>query len=191
MDNENNKTGGAESTGTKPTGAEGAGAESPKSFDDMLKDNKDYQAELDRRITKALETAKIKWDKDAEDKLTEARKLEKMNAEQKADYQRKQLDEQLKAREAAITRRELAASAKETLMEKGLPPQLADVLDYSSAENCNNSIASVEQAFKTAVSKSVADKLRGQPPKAGGTPAEKKEPSSIADALRMRQTQKG
>ena len=165
MENENSKNGVI--AGVENHGSDTAGTSGTKSFDDILKENKDYQSELDRRITKALETAKAKWDKEAEEKLTEAKKLEKMNAEQKADYQRKQLDEQLKVREAAITKRELAASAKETLAEKGLPTQLADVLDYSSAENCNKSIEALEKAFSEAVNKGVADKLRGQPLKVG------------------------
>ena len=66
-------------------------------FDDMLKD-KDMQSEFDKRVSKALETAKTKWQKDADEKLSEAKKLEKMNAEQKAEYQRKQTEEKLAKR---------------------------------------------------------------------------------------------
>ena len=67
------------------------------SFDDFLKD-KANQAEFDRRVAKALETQKGKLDKDYADKLaaqkTEAEKLARMNAEQKAEYEKqKQLDE--------------------------------------------------------------------------------------------------
>lgn len=79
-------------------------------FDDMLKD-KDMQSEIDKRVSKALETAKTKWQKDADEKLSEAKKLEKMNAEQKAEYQRKQTEEKLAKREAEVTRRELMAEA--------------------------------------------------------------------------------
>ena len=54
-----------------------------QSFDDILK-NKDYQAEFDRRIQKALGTAKEKWDALMDDKLSEAEKLAKMTKEEKA-----------------------------------------------------------------------------------------------------------
>ena len=61
------------------------------SFDDFLKD-KANQAEFDRRVAKALETQKGKLDKDYADKLaaqkTEAEKLARMNAEQKAEYEK-------------------------------------------------------------------------------------------------------
>ena len=40
----------------------------PQSFDDILK-NKDYQAEFDRRVQKALGTAKEKWELLMDDKL--------------------------------------------------------------------------------------------------------------------------
>ena len=60
-----------------------------KSFDDILKDKK-YQSEFDKRVAKALETAKGKWETDYQAKVeeakTEAEKLAKMNAEQKAKY---------------------------------------------------------------------------------------------------------
>ena len=142
------------------------GGNAVPTFDEVLK-NKDYQSEFDKRITKALETAKAKWETEAEEKLSEAKKLEKMNTEQKAQYEREKQDKALSEREAAVTKRELTATAKETLSEKGLPTELASVLDYSSAENCNKSIETVAKAFETAVTKAVADKLRGVPQKTG------------------------
>ena len=158
-------------------------SEHKPTFDDMLKD-KDMQSEFDKRVSKALETAKAKWQKDADEKITEAKRLEKMNAEQKAQYEREKLDKQLAEREAAITKRELTATAKETLIEKGLPAELSSVLDYSSAENCSNSIDTLEKAFTEAVKKGVADKLRGNPPKMGQQKTES-EPASLAEAIRM------
>lgn len=48
-------------TGTDTTGTEGTDEQTgTKSFDDVLKD-KAYQSEFDKRISKALETAKSKW----------------------------------------------------------------------------------------------------------------------------------
>ena len=76
------------------TGADGGNGESAgegnqnseggeKSFDDILKDKK-YQSEFDRRVAKALETAKVKWDTEKATELenarTEAEKLSKMKA---------------------------------------------------------------------------------------------------------------
>ena len=137
----------------------------PQSFDDLLK-NKDYQAEFDRRVQKALGTAKEKWTVLMDDKLSEADKLAKMNKEEKAEYLRQKQEKELKDREAAITRRELMADAKNTLAEKKLPVGLAEVLNYGDADSCSKSIEVVEKAFQEAVQAAVEEKLKGgTPPK--------------------------
>ena len=150
---------------TAESGTDGAetGNKEPKSFDDLLQD-KNYQAELDRRVQKALGTAKEKWEALMDDKLSEADKLAKMNKEEKAEYLRQKQEKELKDREAAITRRELMAEAKNTLAEKKLPVGLAEVLNYTDAESCNKSMATVEKAFQEAVQAAVEEKLKGGEP---------------------------
>ena len=137
--------------GNKPDEGSSGGADTrnkePKSFDELLQ-NKDYQAEFDRRIQKALGTAKEKWTALMDDKLSEADKLAKMNKEERAEYLRQKQERELKDREAAITRRELMAEAKNTLAEKKLPVGLAEVLNYTDAEACNKSMAAVEKPFR-------------------------------------------
>ena len=146
-------------------GAEGG--QGTQSFDDMLK-NPAYQSEFDKRVAKALETQKAKMSADIETQIanakTEAEKLAKMNADQKAQYEKEKKEKELADREAKLTERELKATAKETLTSKGLPSSLADVLNYSNAEACNKSIEAVETAFKEAVAAAVDDKLKGSKP---------------------------
>jgi len=142
-----------------------------QTFDDLLK-NPAYQSEFDKRVAKALETQKTKLSADVQTQIenakTEAEKLAKMNAEQRAQYEKEKQDAALAEREKSITKRELTATAKETLVEKGLPTSLASVLDYTDAEKCSASIEAVETAFKEAVEKAVEDKLKGgKPPKKG------------------------
>ncbi len=145
----------------------GEGQETPKTktFDDILKEG-NFQAEFDRRVQKALGTAKDKWSALMDDKLSEAEKLSKMNKEEKAEYLRQKQEKDLQEREATITRRELMAEAKNTLAEKRLPVSLAEVLNYADADSCSNSIAAVEKAFQEAVQMAVEEKLKGgKPPK--------------------------
>lgn len=147
----------------------GEGTQNTQSFDDFLK-NPANQSEFDKRVAKALETQKVKLTADIasqiENARTEAEKLAKMNAEQKAQYEREKKDQELAKREAELTARELKATAKETLASKGLPTSLADVLNYENAEVCNKSIEAVEAAFREAVAAGVDEKLRGgKPPK--------------------------
>lgn len=53
-------------------------------FDELILGNKDYQAELDRRITKGIETARANWEKQALAREQEAVRLSQMTAEEKA-----------------------------------------------------------------------------------------------------------
>ena len=169
-------TGGEQGAAGGQEGAEGAGgaagADTPLSFDDFLKDPKN-QAEFDRRVGKALETNRSKMQAELNTKVqeavTEAEKMAKMNAEQKAQYEREKKEKEIADREAALTKRELTATAKEQLAEKGLPVSLAAVLNYSSAEECSASIEAVGKAFQEAVEKAVNDRLSGgKPPKKAG-----------------------
>ncbi len=169
-------TAGTEGTAGEPSALPG--------FDELLK-NKDYQSEFDKRVNKALETARAKWDEQKKAELTEQEKLAKMKADEKEKYEREKQEKQLREREAEITRRELTASAKETLIEKGLPPELAAVLNCSDAEACKKSLDAVETAFKATVEKAVNDKLRGSAPKQGAANGSGGETvSSLTEALR-------
>lgn len=147
----------------------GSGAES-MSFDDFLKGDGN-QAEFDRRMNKAIETAvknaQDKWQLMTDDKVSEAEKLAKMNKEEKAAYMLQKEKNELSAREAAVTRKELMAEAKGTLAEKKLPVSLAEILDYKDAETCKTSIETVKKAFQEAVQAAVEQKLKG------GTPPQK------------------
>lgn len=167
-------TGGEGTTGVS-TGEGVEGNEVDKSFDDVLKDKK-YQSEFDKRVAKALETAKGKWETEKATELenakTEAEKLAKMNAEQKAKYAEEKRIAELEKREKDITTRELKAQAYETLAEKNLPKELIGTLNFESAETCNASIEAVEKAFQNAVAKAVNDKLRGSEIPKGGQGSE-------------------
>jgi alanyl-tRNA synthetase len=147
------------------TGGEGQEPAKTKTFDDILKEGS-FQAEFDRRVQKALGTAKEKWSALMDDKLSEAEKLSKMNKEEKAEYLHQKQEKDIQDREAAITRRELMAEAKNSLAEKKLPTSLAEVLNYADADSCSKSIAAVEKAFQEAVQAAVEEKLKGgKPPK--------------------------
>lgn len=156
-------------------GSEGGdGGESDKgqelpSFDDFLQ-GEGNQAEFDRRVQKAINTAlkneREKWQAMTDDKLSEAEKLAKMTKEEKAEYLSQKKERELNDREASITKKELMAEAKNTLAEKKLPVELAEVLNYADADACNKSIATVEKAFQKAVEDAVNERLKGgTPPK--------------------------
>lgn len=151
-------------------GASGEGTNNePLSFDGFLA-QEGNQAEFDRRVQKAIDTAvsnaQQKWQALTDDKLSEAEKLAKMNKEEKAAYMQQKKEKELSDRESAVARKELMAEAKNTLAEKKLPAGLAEVLNYTNAESCNKSIDAVEKAFQAAVEAAVQERLKGgEPPK--------------------------
>ena len=140
----------------------GADNQTP-SFDDVLSQN-NYKAEFDKKLKQALQTAQTEWETQQQEKITEAEKLKKMNADEKAKYELDKRAKEVDKKEKDITTRELKAQAYETLAEKNLPKELIDALNFSDAETCNASIEAVEKAFQNAVKKAVDDRLRSKPP---------------------------
>ena len=168
---ENGDGAGAEDGNGGGSGMDTSGGTDPKpvSFDDFLKGDGN-QAEFDRRVQKAVNTAvtkaQQKWQALADENLSEAEKLAKMTKEEKAQYLQQKKEKELINREAEITRKELMAEAKNTLVEKKLPAGLADVLNYADADSCSKSISAVGKAFQEAVETAVQDRLKGgKPPK--------------------------
>jgi len=152
-------------------GDEVVGGQEPadKGKGDKVTFTSEQQEYINRLIGQTIAKERSKWEKEFQTKLdeakTEAEKLAKMTAEQKAEYERQKREEELAKREREITRRELRATALETLAEKGLPKQLAEILDYTDAESTNKSIETVEKAFREAVEQAVNERLKG-----GGAP---------------------
>ena len=167
--------------GGGPEGGDDNGARTePVSFDDFLAEEGN-QAEFDRRVQKAVNTAvtnaQEKWQALADDKLSEAEKLAKMTKDEQKTYMQNKRDKELSDREAAVTRSELMAEAKNNLSDEGLPVELAEVLNYTDADACKKSMETVKKAFQTAVEKAVDEKLKG------GKPPKKAPETNTQDAL--------
>ena len=122
------------------------------------------QDEVDNIIKGRLAKERKSWEKQLVDQQTEAEKLASMSEKEKKQYQEQKRAKDLETREAAITRRELTAQAKEQLADKGLPITLAEILNFTDAESCNKSIETVEKAFQSAVEKAVEDRIKGGKP---------------------------
>ena len=124
------------------------------------------QEDVDKIVQGRIAKERKSWQKELEDQKTEAEKLAGMTESQKKKYQEEKKLKNLDDREAAVTRRELTAKAKDTLADKGLPIEFADILNYKDAESCNSSIEVVEKVFQNAVEKAVEERIKGgKPPK--------------------------
>lgn len=118
---------------------------------------------VDKRTAKALDTARAKWETEAQTKIeaakTEAEKMAEMTAEQKAQHKEQERLDEISKREADITRRELRAQSLEKLAEKELPKELIDVVVFTDADSCNASIDAIEKAFRKSVEDGVNKRL--------------------------------
>ena len=93
-----------------------------------------------------------------------------MGAQEKAEYQRDQLQKQLDelTRKAALA--DMAKVARSMLEEQDAPADdaLVELLISDDAEQTKNAVEAFSKAFHAAVDAAVKDKLRGAPPKRGG-----------------------
>lgn len=149
------------------TGAEEpAGTENkPQTFDEVLS-NKEYQAEFDRRVQKAIETAKSKWQEINDAEKTEAEKLEKMNKEQKLEYQAQKEKKEKENVLAELNAYKLKEQALTVASEKGLDVSLLNLINFktTTAEELNTNIDNMVAVFNKAVENAVNERLKEDTP---------------------------
>lgn len=163
--------------GTQTQGAQQNQATGTASLDDVLKTmtpeeiltrpefKKAVQSVTDTRVTQALATAKAKWEQETLDNLDEAKKLEKMTAEQRAKYQFDKDKAAFEAEKKAFERQQLVLATGKELIKRGLDASFADVLTGDTAEETAAKIDKFEETFRAAVSNSISNKMRGTAPR--------------------------
>lgn len=163
-------------TATDPQGSAPAGAEpnAPTNYDELLKTDKTLQSWLDKRVNTATQTAvQSALEKErllADEKVSEAEKLAKMNKEERSAYElqkvRREL-EQYKAREAANG---LRTEALKVASEQGVPAELVELIPFGNvtAEEVSRKIGEMKAVFDAAVADKVAKSLSGSGVPKGG-----------------------
>lgn len=168
-------TGGAGEGGGEGSGEGSQGGEEnePLSFNDFLK-LEGNQAEFDRRVAKATETAikkaREQWELETNDKLSEAEKLARMTKEQKAEYRTQQLEKELNRLKQEKARNELAAMARKMLSEEKVNVS-DELLSHIVGEDAEKTKAAVEdfvKLFNEAVGEELKKSARQATPKEGG-----------------------
>ena len=161
--------------GTGATG-EGTPNNEPMSFDDFLA-QEGNQAEFDRRVQKAINTAvtnaQKKWKTMTDGKVSEAEKLAQMTSEEKAEYRAKKAEQELADLRKQIALGDMAKTARKMLSEENIsvPDEIIMNLVSDDAEKTKSSVESFAKVFKDTVQVAVKEALKGNPPKAnnGGT----------------------
>lgn len=159
------------------TTAEGEGTTQtePLSFDDFLAQG--GQAEFDRRVGKAVQTAvanaQKKWQTLTDSKVSEAEKLAQMTGEEKEKYRADKAEKELADLKRQIALGDMAKTARKMLSEENItvPDEIIMNLVCDDAEKTKSSVESFAKVFKDAVQAAVKESLKGNPPKAstGGT----------------------
>ena len=114
------------------------------------------QEQVNEMIKERLAREKAKAEKEQE----EAKKLAKMNAEDKAKYEHDKLVEELNQLKAEKSKRELQDTARGLLQEKNIDTDLLSFLDYTNAETCKASIDKLSAAWNKAIEKAVNDRIK-------------------------------
>ncbi len=142
------------------------------SFDDFMK-LKGNQAELDRRIQKATQTAvknaEAKWKAISDDKASEAEKLAHMTREEKALYKASQLEKELEELKRNNVKAQMASEARKMLRDEeiSIPDELLSNLISDNAEKTKEAVDGFAKMYKEAVQAGVKEALRGGAPKKG------------------------
>lgn len=134
--------------------------------------NVDAEKETEKTFTQD-EVNKIVQDRLAKEKAKnekaqeEAKKLAKMNAEQKNQYMVEQLQKELEEYKTKEAKNDMIKEANSMLKEAdiNLPDEVVAMLIGDNAEDTKICVDSFSKAFKTAVERAVNEKLKGKTPK--------------------------
>lgn len=119
------------------------------------------QRETDRRVTSALKKAEAKQ----ADKVREAEKLARMNAEEKFQYELEQREKAIEAKEKELALAENKNEASKILAEKGISLALVGFVVDESADAMNDKIKLLEAEFKKSVKAEIEKRLASSSPK--------------------------
>lgn len=122
------------------------------------------QAEVTELIEKRLIREREKQKKAA----SEAEKLAKMSAQEQAEYQRDEYQKELEELKAKLARADIKETARTMLAADNIsiPDNLISAIITDNADTTQQAIKGFAAAFKEAVKTEVANRLKGNEPKA-------------------------
>ena len=105
----------------------------PVTFDDFLKDGKN-QAEFDRRVQKAIQTAQETWKAKNDQEKTEAERLAQMSETEKLQYQLQKQQKENEDIQKKLNARDLKDEAIKiaTNPETAFDPEFLNLFDYEN-----------------------------------------------------------
>lgn len=151
--NKNSENGNAESKDAEPNKSE------TNKNDEKKYSDKDVDAIINKKFAA--------WEKKQQDAIDEAKKLADMDAQQKVEYERDQLKQELESLKSKETKNEMMSTARKMLAEKNIniPDGLLSSLVSKDAETTKANIDGFTNLFTNAVDSAVKEALKGNPPK--------------------------
>lgn len=129
------------------------GAKNLSNFDDFLKDSKN-QAEFDKRVQKAIQTAEIKWKAKNDEAKTEAEKLAQMNETEKLQYQLQKQQKDYEDIQKKLNARDLKDEAFKiaTTQDTAFDPEFLNLFEFEN-------MTAEQLQEKTKLLKSIQDRI--------------------------------
>ena len=152
-------------------GSEG-GATATETQSKQTKEPGDAKAQpkyTDADVDKLIDQKFAEWQKKQEKAVSEAKKLAEMNAQQKAEYERDQLQQELDSLKKKDALAEMTKTARKMLTDGGItaPDELLAMLVTTNADETKAAVDGFAKIFKDAVEAAVKERIKGEPPKRG------------------------
>ncbi len=175
-----------ENTNTNIEQATEQAQESKKVEDKAQEPAKKEKKYDDDDVNKIIDKKFAEWEKKKQKEVDEAQKLAEMNAQQKAEYERDNLQKELNALKKKDALAEMTKTARKMLKDEGVsaPDDLLAVMVTTDAEQTKATVDGFAKMFKDAVEAEVKERLKGTPPKkgsTGGAPMTKEQIMAIKD----------
>ena len=130
----------------------------------------ELQAESDRKVSKALETSKAKWQEEFKAQLeaekSEAAKLASLSETERLQAEYKKKEEEWEAERQGWLNKDLESQTIKILSTSGLPIEFSKFVMDSSAEAIQANITELSTQWTTAIEAAVNERLNGKTPKA-------------------------
>lgn len=148
-----------------PKGDDPEGGEPPA--DDDNKEPKDEPKFTQKQLDKIVQDRVERAEKDKQDAIDEAKKLAKMSADQKKEYEFEKLQRENEKLKADKNKYELGKEATTILAESGITAddEILDFVVKGDAEKTNNAVKAFTSLIEKVSDEKMKEKLKGKSPK--------------------------
>lgn len=172
MDNENKST---ESTETIDDQVEDTDVETPDENNTEETGAKKYtDDDVDEIIKKRLSRAQKKFEKEQQEKVDEAKKLAKMNADQKQQYEMEKLQNEANEAKAKLATYEMRKTASDMFSDEGITAssEALDLVTTSEAESTKSNVGKMVKFIQIIKDETTKELTKGSTPRVPGNKAQ-------------------